>query len=84
MFVFLCPGEEGARNLCLDLLGLLCRAQATIQSTTFWVVSKAYQFLASWSLTKFVLLTQGDLKVQRTLFILEFILLCRKSVRSMH
>ncbi|XP_060783445.1 uncharacterized protein ccdc142 isoform X3 [Neoarius graeffei] len=53
-------GEKGTRSL-----GLLCRAQATVQSSIFWVVSKAYQFLASWSLTKFVLITQGDLKALR-------------------
>lgn len=63
MFVILCSGEMATRSLGLYHLGLLCRAQATVQSSTFWVVSKAYQFLASWSLTKFVLVTQGDLKV---------------------
>ncbi|XP_026796493.3 uncharacterized protein ccdc142 isoform X2 [Pangasianodon hypophthalmus] len=56
-------GEKG--TLGLYHLGLLCRAQATVQSSTFWVMSKAYQFLASWSLTKFVLVTQGDLKALR-------------------
>ncbi|XP_060741775.1 uncharacterized protein ccdc142 [Tachysurus vachellii] len=58
-------GEIATRSLGLYHLGLLCRAQATVQSSTFWVVSKAYQFLASWSLTKFVLVTQGDLKALR-------------------
>ncbi|KAK3535435.1 hypothetical protein QTP70_016856 [Hemibagrus guttatus] len=58
-------GEMGTRSLGLYHLGLLSRAQATVQSSTFWVVSKAYQFLASWSLTKFVLITQGDLKALR-------------------
>ncbi|KAM9470326.1 uncharacterized protein ccdc142 isoform 2-T2 [Clarias gariepinus] len=57
--------EKGTRSLGFYDLGLLFRAQATLQSSTFWVVSKAYQFLASWSLTKFVLVTQGDLKALR-------------------
>uniref|UniRef100_A0A671KHM2 Coiled-coil domain containing 142 n=1 Tax=Sinocyclocheilus anshuiensis TaxID=1608454 RepID=A0A671KHM2_9TELE len=50
--------ETGNKNH----LGLLCRSVATVQSSTVWVMSKAYQFLASWSLTKFLLVTQGDLK----------------------
>ncbi|XP_035856796.1 uncharacterized protein ccdc142 isoform X2 [Sander lucioperca] len=38
-------------------------ASATVQLSTVWVMSKAYQFLSSWSLNKFLLITQGDLKV---------------------
>ncbi|XP_026213970.1 uncharacterized protein ccdc142 isoform X2 [Anabas testudineus] len=38
---------------------------ATVQLSTVWVMSKAYQFLSSWSLNKFLLITQGDLKVLR-------------------
>ncbi|XP_062281289.1 uncharacterized protein ccdc142 [Scomber scombrus] len=38
---------------------------ATVQLSTAWVMSKAYQFLSSWSLNKFLLITQGDLKVLR-------------------
>ncbi|XP_034738715.1 uncharacterized protein ccdc142 isoform X3 [Etheostoma cragini] len=38
-------------------------ALATAQLSTVWVVSKAYQFLSSWSLNKFLLITQGDVKV---------------------
>ncbi|XP_071362750.1 uncharacterized protein ccdc142 [Trachinotus anak] len=38
---------------------------ATVQLSTVWVVSKAYQFLSSWSLNKFLLITQGDLKELR-------------------
>ncbi|XP_017329236.1 uncharacterized protein ccdc142 isoform X3 [Ictalurus punctatus] len=55
-------GEEETRSIGSYHLGLLRRAQATVQSATFWVMSKTYQFLASWSLAKFVLVTQGDLK----------------------
>ncbi|XP_042349163.1 uncharacterized protein ccdc142 isoform X2 [Plectropomus leopardus] len=40
-------------------------ALATVQLSTVWVTSKAYQFLSSWSLNKFLLITQGDLKVLR-------------------
>ncbi|XP_071060611.1 uncharacterized protein ccdc142 [Pseudochaenichthys georgianus] len=36
---------------------------ATVQLSTVWVLSKAYQFLSSWSLKKFLLISQGDLNV---------------------
>uniref|UniRef100_A0A665V5E3 Coiled-coil protein 142 C-terminal domain-containing protein n=1 Tax=Echeneis naucrates TaxID=173247 RepID=A0A665V5E3_ECHNA len=36
---------------------------ATVQLSTVWVFSKAYHFLSSWSLNRFLLITQGDLKV---------------------
>uniref|UniRef100_A0A672GZC2 Coiled-coil protein 142 C-terminal domain-containing protein n=1 Tax=Salarias fasciatus TaxID=181472 RepID=A0A672GZC2_SALFA len=36
---------------------------ASVQLSSVWVVSKAQQFLSSWSLDKFLLVTQGDLKV---------------------
>ncbi|KAI2644320.1 Coiled-coil domain-containing protein 142 [Labeo rohita] len=54
--------DSGSKSLKKNHLGLLCRSVATVQSSTVWVMSKAYQFLASWSLTKFLLVTQGDLK----------------------
>lgn len=38
---------------------------ASVQLSTVWVVSKAFQFLSSWSLHKFLLITQGDLEVGR-------------------
>ncbi|KAM9375972.1 uncharacterized protein ccdc142 isoform 2-T3 [Pholidichthys leucotaenia] len=38
---------------------------AWVQLSTVWVISKAYQFLSSWNLNKFLLITQGDLKVLR-------------------
>uniref|UniRef100_A0A3Q4ME63 Coiled-coil protein 142 C-terminal domain-containing protein n=1 Tax=Neolamprologus brichardi TaxID=32507 RepID=A0A3Q4ME63_NEOBR len=34
---------------------------ASVQLPTVWVMSKAHQFLSSWSLNKFLLITQGDL-----------------------
>ncbi|XP_040903844.1 uncharacterized protein ccdc142 [Toxotes jaculatrix] len=43
----------------------LSLALATVQLSTVWVMSKAYQFLSSWSLNKFLLITQGDLKAMR-------------------
>lgn len=36
---------------------------ASVQMSTVWVVSKAYQFLSSWSPKKFLLISQGDLRV---------------------
>ncbi|XP_054872345.1 uncharacterized protein ccdc142 isoform X2 [Amphiprion ocellaris] len=38
---------------------------ASVQLSTVWVMSKAYQFLSSWSLNKFLLITQGDLNMVR-------------------
>ncbi|CAN9514542.1 unnamed protein product [Ophioblennius macclurei] len=38
---------------------------ASVQLSTVWVMSKAHQFLSSWSLNKFLLVTQGDLKMLR-------------------
>ncbi|KAK7138461.1 hypothetical protein R3I94_013933 [Phoxinus phoxinus] len=58
----LLPGERGRRRLREAHLGLLCRSVVTVQASTVWVMSKAFQFLASWSLNKFLLITQGDLK----------------------
>ncbi|KAJ8382470.1 hypothetical protein SKAU_G00032480 [Synaphobranchus kaupii] len=43
-------------------VSLLSRALVTVHSSTFWVMSKAYQFLCSWALNKFLLVTLGDLK----------------------
>ncbi|XP_047208959.1 uncharacterized protein ccdc142 isoform X3 [Girardinichthys multiradiatus] len=41
-------------------LGLLL---ASVQISTVWVMSKAYQFLSSWSPNKFLLITQGDFRM---------------------
>ncbi|XP_029367772.1 uncharacterized protein ccdc142 isoform X2 [Echeneis naucrates] len=41
---------------------------ATVQLSTVWVFSKAYHFLSSWSLNRFLLITQGDLKELRESF----------------
>uniref|UniRef100_UPI0037E6FEAB uncharacterized protein ccdc142 n=1 Tax=Semicossyphus pulcher TaxID=241346 RepID=UPI0037E6FEAB len=38
-------------------------ALATVQLSSVWVMSKSFQFLSSWSLNKFLLVAQGDLKV---------------------
>uniref|UniRef100_A0A672Z2Q9 Coiled-coil protein 142 C-terminal domain-containing protein n=1 Tax=Sphaeramia orbicularis TaxID=375764 RepID=A0A672Z2Q9_9TELE len=42
-------------------------ALATVHLSTVWVMSKAYQFLSSWSLDRFLLITQGDLKQTESL-----------------
>ncbi|XP_067389609.1 coiled-coil domain-containing protein 142 [Emydura macquarii macquarii] len=44
-------------------LELLTRCLATEQASCSWLVSKAYQHLASWSLCPFLLVTQGDLQL---------------------
>ncbi|XP_041929441.1 coiled-coil domain-containing protein 142 isoform X2 [Alosa sapidissima] len=54
---------NGGRVAQLQILGALYRSVATVQSTTLWVMSKAYQFLSSWYINKFLLITQGDLVV---------------------
>ncbi|KAM6924022.1 glycerophosphocholine cholinephosphodiesterase ENPP6 [Xenentodon cancila] len=36
---------------------------ASVQTSSCWLGSKALQFLSSWSLQKFLLITQGDLRV---------------------
>ncbi|KAJ6658537.1 hypothetical protein lerEdw1_019924 [Lerista edwardsae] len=46
-------------GLRLELLSLLV---ATSHASCYWVMSKAYQHLASWSLGQFLLVTQGDLQ----------------------
>lgn len=46
-------------DLRLELLSLLV---ATSHASCYWVMSKAYQHLASWSLSQFLLVTQGDLQ----------------------
>ncbi|XP_034147824.1 uncharacterized protein ccdc142 isoform X2 [Esox lucius] len=58
-------GDCNARAMTSLRLGSYCRAVASVQTSTFWVMSKAYQFLSSWSLNKFLLITLGDLKVLR-------------------
>ncbi|XP_066488298.1 coiled-coil domain-containing protein 142 [Tiliqua scincoides] len=47
-------------GLRLQLLSLLV---ATSHASCYWVMSKAYQHLASWSLSQFLLVTQGDLQL---------------------
>ncbi|KAM4555711.1 uncharacterized protein ccdc142 isoform 2-T2 [Odontesthes bonariensis] len=36
---------------------------AAVQLSSFWVMTKAYQFLSSWSINKFLLITQGDFEM---------------------
>ncbi|XP_046873342.1 uncharacterized protein ccdc142 isoform X2 [Hypomesus transpacificus] len=58
------PGKAFSHRTEL-LQGSTMRALASVQTSTLWVMGKAYQFLSSWSLNKFLLVTQGDLKVLR-------------------
>ncbi|KAF7644978.1 hypothetical protein LDENG_00212760 [Lucifuga dentata] len=55
--VFPCRVPLQRRSLSLAL--------STVQLATVWLVSKAFQFLSSWSLKKFLLITHGDLTVLR-------------------
>ncbi|XP_056148068.1 uncharacterized protein ccdc142 isoform X2 [Lampris incognitus] len=61
--------DHGPDGVCGSRLPLLqstvSLALASVQTSTLWVMSKAYQFLSSWTLNKFLLITQGDLKVLR-------------------
>ncbi|XP_078810053.1 coiled-coil domain-containing protein 142 isoform X3 [Oryzias latipes] len=58
---------SGAANLNPHMSDLQSRTVsmvlASVQLSTVWVVSKAFQFLSSWSLHKFLLITQGDLEM---------------------
>lgn len=57
------PGSPpGSPCLRLQLLG---RCLATVQASCSWLMGKAFQFLASWSLHQFLLVTQGDLQVRQ-------------------
>lgn len=61
-----CVSADPRNPRCLRL-GTLHRCVTTVHSATFWAASKGYQFLSSWSINKFLLVTQGDLKVTRVL-----------------
>uniref|UniRef100_A0A8B9U969 Coiled-coil domain containing 142 n=1 Tax=Anas zonorhyncha TaxID=75864 RepID=A0A8B9U969_9AVES len=58
------PTPEGSPpgSPCLRLQ-LLGRCLATVQASCSWLMGKAFQFLASWSLHQFLLVTQGDLQL---------------------
>ncbi|XP_063045972.1 uncharacterized protein ccdc142 [Engraulis encrasicolus] len=56
----LCSGN-GSSVTSTHIFGLLWRSVATVQACTVWVMSRAYQFLSSWNINKFLLITQGDL-----------------------
>ncbi|NXC50565.1 CC142 protein, partial [Penelope pileata] len=47
---------------CLRLQLLGC-CLATAQASCSWLMGKAFQYLASWSLQQFLLITQGDLQL---------------------
>ncbi|XP_058047977.1 coiled-coil domain-containing protein 142 isoform X1 [Ahaetulla prasina] len=47
-------------------LHLLSLAVVTCHASSYWTMSKAYQYLASWSLGQFFLVVQGDLQLLKT------------------
>ncbi|XP_067154547.1 coiled-coil domain-containing protein 142 isoform X2 [Apteryx mantelli] len=55
-------GRPGSPDLRLQLLG---RCVATAQAAGSWLMSKAYRYLASWSLRQFLLVAQADLQLLR-------------------
>ncbi|XP_042322857.1 coiled-coil domain-containing protein 142 isoform X2 [Sceloporus undulatus] len=59
------PDGSAAKDLLLASLRLelLSLSVAIAHASCFWVMSKAYQYLASWSLSQFLLVTQGDLQL---------------------
>ncbi|NXJ16868.1 CC142 protein, partial [Odontophorus gujanensis] len=52
--------SAGSPCLRLQLLGCCL---ATAQASCSWLMGKAFQFLAAWSLQQFLLVTQGDLQL---------------------
>uniref|UniRef100_A0A8C5WVT4 Coiled-coil domain containing 142 n=1 Tax=Laticauda laticaudata TaxID=8630 RepID=A0A8C5WVT4_LATLA len=60
-------GGPGQRLVLASLhLCLLSLAVATCHASSYWTMSKAYQYLASWSLSQFLLVAQGDLQLLKT------------------
>ncbi|KAG2466221.1 CC142 protein, partial [Polypterus senegalus] len=57
------PFEKGTPAIPFLRLAVLSRCTATIHYASIWVITKAFQFLSSWSLNQFLLVTQGDLKI---------------------
>ncbi|XP_072191598.1 coiled-coil domain-containing protein 142 isoform X2 [Excalfactoria chinensis] len=53
-------GPPGSPCLRLQLLGCCL---ATAQASCSWLMGKAFQYLAAWSLRQFLLVTQGDLQL---------------------
>uniref|UniRef100_A0A4W3I6F9 Coiled-coil protein 142 C-terminal domain-containing protein n=1 Tax=Callorhinchus milii TaxID=7868 RepID=A0A4W3I6F9_CALMI len=57
------------RPLCLAvphiLLPTMTHCLVTVQASSYWLMTKAFQFLSFWSLNQFLLVTQGDLKVRK-------------------
>nr|XP_020650797.1 coiled-coil domain-containing protein 142 [Pogona vitticeps] len=71
-FSLRCLGGLPSRNTGDQILlaslhwKLLSLSVATSHASCYWVMSKAHQYLASWSLSPFLLVTQGDLQVLKT------------------
>ncbi|XP_007896137.1 uncharacterized protein ccdc142 [Callorhinchus milii] len=47
------------------LLPTMTHCLVTVQASSYWLMTKAFQFLSFWSLNQFLLVTQGDLKFLR-------------------
>ncbi|XP_072112721.1 uncharacterized protein ccdc142 isoform X2 [Mobula birostris] len=45
------------------LVRTLSHCNTTLQTSSHWLMTKGFQFLSSWSMNQFLLLTQGDLKI---------------------
>ncbi|XP_059821572.1 uncharacterized protein ccdc142 isoform X3 [Hypanus sabinus] len=45
------------------LVRTLSHCITTLQTSSHWLMTKGFQFLSSWSMNQFLLLTQGDLKI---------------------
>ncbi|XP_028809440.1 uncharacterized protein ccdc142 isoform X1 [Denticeps clupeoides] len=59
-----CFSAGGSKELCRStFLDTLSRCVVSVQSSTFWIMTKAYQFLSSWALSRFLLVTLRDLVV---------------------
>ena len=55
--------SRGPRSTITSLLPSLCRLHALLSFSLNWLDTKIHQFLASWSLEQFLLLTQWDLPI---------------------
>ncbi|XP_041124263.1 uncharacterized protein ccdc142 isoform X1 [Polyodon spathula] len=70
-------------------LSLLSYCASTVHSCSYWVMTKAYQYLSSWSLNQFLLVTQGDLKllkaeVERLVLLVEALNMEERSSPALH
>ncbi|XP_062903091.1 uncharacterized protein ccdc142 isoform X3 [Mobula hypostoma] len=60
------------------LVRTLSHCITTLQTSSHWLMTKGFQFLSSWSMNQFLLLTQGDLKTFSVKALTIFSTKCRK------